>query len=345
MPCAFCLVSEEVATLGVRLCGVGAAAYIHLNHSQASWLYTMSISPAFGFMQARRFRARARMQRTSPWNTTELLREELLGAEQLEKRAVDIAAEQVSSSRRDRLPSLGERLDDNEAALRAACNQIGKAVRDRREITPAAEWLFDNFYLIEAQVDEVREDLPPGYYRQLPRLAEGHLAGYPRVLGIAWEFVAHTDSHVEPEILRRFVQAYQRVQVLTIGEQWAVSISLRVVLIENLRRAADRIISSRNARQHADDVVDRLLGMKGHEADAAALKDALEGESQQPSAFLVQVLQRLRDQDPQVTPALLWIEGRLAALGESAEAIIHAEHQRQAGSNVTVRNIDRRAHV
>ena len=69
------------------------------------------------------------------------------------------------------------------------------------------------------------------------------------------------------------MQAYQRVQVLTIGELWAVAITLSIVLIENLRRAADRIISSRKARQHADGVVDRLLGMNGNAPDPARPRD------------------------------------------------------------------------
>jgi cyclic beta-1,2-glucan synthetase len=67
--------------------------------------------------------------------------------------------------------------------------------------TPAAEWLVDNYHLVEEQIREVRDDLPPGYYRQLPKLAGGPFAGYPRVLGIAWAFVAHTDSRFDPELL------------------------------------------------------------------------------------------------------------------------------------------------
>ncbi|MGO4611974.1 hypothetical protein AB4142_37120, partial [Variovorax sp. 2RAF20] len=80
-------------------------------------------------------------------------------------------------------------------------------------------------------IREIRDDLPPGYYRQLPKLGEGPFAGYPRVFGLAWAFVAHTDSHVDPDTLRRFITAYQRVQALTIGELWAVAITLRIVLI------------------------------------------------------------------------------------------------------------------
>ena len=112
------------------------------------------------------------------------------------------------------------------------CELIGEG----RAITPAAEWLADNYYLVEREI-LIRTALPPGYYRQLPKLLDGPFMGYPRVFGVAWAFVAHTDSHFDTELLCRFVRAYQEVQPLTIGELWAVAITLRIVLVENLETA------------------------------------------------------------------------------------------------------------
>ena len=135
------------------------------------------------------------------------------------------------------------------------------------------------------------------------------------------------------------MRAYQRVQPLTIGELWAVAITLRIVLIENLRRAASRIVSNRDARQEADTVADRLLGVNGApgEPDIPLERDR-SGREFQP-AFVVQLVQRLRDQDPRVTPALRWLEQRLSAQGQTPEQIVRDEHQKQGASNVTVRNI------
>ena len=50
------------------------------------------------------------------------------------------------------------------------------------------------------------------------------------------------------------------MQPLTIGELWAVAISLRVVLVENLRRLIERIVQSRADRLEADELADSLLG-------------------------------------------------------------------------------------
>jgi hypothetical protein len=165
------------------------------------------------------------------------------------------------------------RLRDNEAVLLAAYRAIAAAVAEGHAITPAAEWLIDNYHLVEAQTRQIKGDLPPRFYRQLPKLATGTFSGYPRVFGIAWDYVAHSDSLFDPETLRRFVRAYQQVQPLTIGELWAVAITLRVVLVENLRRAAERIVGSRIARQKADRVADQLLGINGHAIDPVFIAD------------------------------------------------------------------------
>ena len=267
-----------------------------------------------------------------PWNSEESIRAELFSVERLEQHAESLAAAQPVTARSITWRSLADRLKENESVLLRAYRAIAGALGEGRAITPAAEWLLDNYHLVEEQIREIRDDLPPGYYRQLPKLAEGPLAGYPRVFGVAWAFVAHSDSRFDPEMLRRFVRAYQRVQPLTIGELWAVAITLRIVLVENLRRAAMRILAGRVARQEADALADRLLGVDGR-LFRDREKTPLAG------AFAVQLVQRLRDQDPKVTPALVWLEERLAAQGTTADEIVYEEHQRQGATNVTVRNI------
>jgi len=284
-------------------------------------------------------RALGRSARPSTWDNDEILRAELFSIERLEQHAASLAAAQAITRRRSARRPLSDRLKDNESVLLAAYRAIATAAAEGRPITPAAEWLLDNYHVIEEQIREIREDLPPSFYRLLPKLASGPFAGYPRVFGIAWAFVAHTDSHFDPESLRRFVRAYQRVQPLTIGELWAVAITLRVVLIENLRRAAARIVSSREQRQEADAAADRLLGVNGLTVEPQSLRSRDSQQHIQAPAFLVQLVQRLRDQDPRVTPALQWLEERLVAQGTTSNQIVREEHQRQGASNVTVRNI------
>ncbi len=280
-----------------------------------------------------------RASQAVPWNSEESIREELFSIERLEQHAESLAAAQGVAAGSIAGRSLAVRLKENESVLLQAYRDIAGAVGEGRAITPAAEWLLDNYHLVEEQIREIRDDLPPGYYRQLPKLAGGPLAGYPRVFGVAWAFIAHTDSRFDPEILRRFVRAYQRVQPLTIGELWAVAITLRVALVENLRRAAMRIRVSRAAREEADRLADRLLGVNGRAAEPVAAVFGERAQAPLNGSFAVQLVQRLRDQDPKVTPGLVWLEERLAAQGVSADEIVYDEHQRQGATNVTVRNI------
>src|SRR5580704_7351912 len=269
----------------------------------------------------------------------EPIRAELFSVERLEQHAESLAAAQTvttdSGSGRPLIPRVAE----NGRVLLEYYRATAKAVQQELTITPAAEWLVDNFYIVEEQLREIRDDLPVGFYKKLPKLASGHLEGYPRVFGVAWAYVAHTDSRFDPEVLRAFVTAYQRVQPLTIGELWAVAITLRIVLVENLRRVAERLLLSRRAREEADVLADSLLGTGGQATISPA--SVLRGFEKKPleRAFAVQLVQRLRDLDPKVGPILVWLDERLAAQGTTADEIVRAEHQEQAAMTVTVRNV------
>ena len=269
----------------------------------------------------------------------EVIRAEIFSAERLEQHAGSLATSQRVTAKPVAARPLIKRLHDNRRALLEAHRTIASAIAQGDAITPAAEWLVDNYHVVEAQIRQIGDDMPPGCYKQLPKLAEGPLAGFPRVLGIAWAFVAHTDSRFDAHLLSRFVTAYQDVQPLTIGELWAIAITLRIVLVENLRRAADLIACRRVTRQQADRLADRLLGVATRAPAPGG--SALQELSDIPltPAFAVQLLHRLRDQDPAAMPALALIEARLAAAGTTADTVVRDEHLRQGASSVTVRNI------
>ncbi|WP_413728522.1 GH36-type glycosyl hydrolase domain-containing protein [Sodalis sp. RH19] len=275
---------------------------------------------------------------SSPWNDPAPVRKELFGVERLEQHAESLAAAQAIADRPPTVSPLRQRLNDNAAVLLAAYRASALELEKGHTVVPAAEWLLDNYHLVEAQIREIREDLPPSFYRLLPKLAQGPFAGYPRVFGVAWAFIAHTDSHFDPENLKRFIAAYQRVQPLTIGELWAVAITLRIVLIENLRRLADQMSEGRQARQEAEDLANKLLA-KGNAQ--AAMEAAHLSAYTLPlnEHFAAQLAKRLRNQDPRTTPSLAWLEEKLHQQDSSIESIVQNAQQRLGASNVTVRNI------
>ncbi len=273
------------------------------------------------------------------WNDLTPISAELFSVERLEEHARSLAAAQPVRPRLAKGHELAPRLRDNAAYLLHANQVITEASDTRREMTPAAEWLIDNYHLVDIQVREIGIDLPPGYYLQLPKLAAGPFADFPRVFGLVWSFVAHTDSHFESASLSRYLTAYQQVQPLTIGELWAVPITLRIVLIENLRRLAESIVHNDAAGREADRLADQLLGDPAGVVDLLHTAAARIGDAAMTDAFAVQLAHRLRGQDPRDDPAQGWLARHLAARNTTTDRVVHDELQRQGASNATIRNI------
>ncbi len=289
-----------------------------------------------------------RASAVGPWDDGAVIRADLFGTERLEHHAISLAKAQPVIDHALRVAPLSERVRDNAAVLLLAYRSCTRALQAGQTITPATEWLLDNYHMVERQLQQIARDLPPGYYRQLPKLATGPFAGYPRVLGIAWAYVAHTDSLLNGPVLARFVRAYQTVEPLTIGELWAVAITLRIVLVENMRRLAEQIIAAQGVRQAADDLVDRVLGGSGPEGSSAspdaglrALADAAEalGGGPVPEIMAARLAQRLRGFDATETPLHGWLQDRLRQQGVTMDDVVQHAQQRQGASNVTMRNI------
>src|SRR5215470_909171 len=186
------------------------------------------------------------------------LRAEIFSVERLEQYAQTLAREHKIILRKGR-PQLLPRLEDNGRKLEAAYRTLVDSISEGRAISPAGEWLVDNYHIVEEQLREIRQDLPKGYYQELPKLAAGSLEDFPRIYAVALAVIAHTDSRLDTNTLRRFISSYQTVAPLTIGELWAVAITLRLALVENLRRLALTIVSGRAQRDEADKLADKLL--------------------------------------------------------------------------------------
>ena len=267
------------------------------------------------------------------------LRAELLSADQMEQHGQTLAGLHRLSSQRAP-DQLLVRLAENEELLLEVCQLLTTGGEANRRISPAAEWLLDNFYLIEEQIRTAKRHLPKGYSRELPRLAHGPSAGLPRVYDIALEAISHGDGRVDPESLDRFVTAYQKVTPLKLGELWAIPIMLRLALIENLRRVAARIATGAYNRDLADDWADRMMEIADTDPKNLILVIADMARSTPPmvSPFVAELARRLQGQSPALALPLTWIEQRLAEEGATIEHLVQVETQNQAAGQVSISN-------
>lgn len=267
------------------------------------------------------------------------LRAALYSADQMAQHGKALAAAHrlASGPVADRL--LG-RLADNENILFDVCRRLTSVANEGRRITPASEWLLDNFYLIEDQIRTAKRHLPKGYNRELPRLASGPSAGHPRVYDIALETVAHGDGRVDPETLSRFVAAYQMVTSLRLGELWAIPIMLRLAVIENLRRVGVGIASGWEERNLAELWADRMVTASERDPKSLILVISDMAHSNPPmvSAFVAELARRLQGRGPALAMSLTWVEQHLAESGQTIAQMVKIENQLQAADQVTISN-------
>jgi cyclic beta-1,2-glucan synthetase len=267
------------------------------------------------------------------------LRSALFSADQMEQHGKALAASHTLT-RGGAADQLLPRLAANEALLSGVCHLLTGAVEGKRRITPAGEWLLDNFYLIDEQIRTAKRHLPPGYSRELPRLAHGPSARLPRVYDLALETISHGDGRVDAESLSRFVAAYQSVTALTLGELWAIPIMLRLALIENLRRVAVRIAAGRVDRNLADSWADQMIEVAEKDPKSLILVVADMARSGPPmtTSFVSEFARRLQGQSPALALPLTWVEQLLSESHLTIEQLVQSENQQQAAEQVSVSN-------
>ena len=267
------------------------------------------------------------------------LRSELFSGDQMEQHGKTLAGLHKLGLGRatDRLLT---RLAENESVL------IGAAMCSRRQsrrttgITPAGEWLLDNFYLIEEQIRTAKRHLPKGYSRELPRLAHGPSAGLPRVYDIALETIAHGDGRVDPESLRRFVASYQSVTALKLGR-----------IVGHPHHAApglDRESPARGRPQRrrqdrpnlADSWADQMIEMAEKDPKSLILVIADMARSSPPmtTPFVSEFTRRLQGQSPALALPLTWIEQLLSESNLTIEQLVQSGNQQQAADQVSISN-------
>ena len=220
------------------------------------------------------------------------IRSEIFGLQRFSQHGRSLGETHRAATAGLRAATFFPRLASNIRTLREAHRYIGVQATTGYDISPAAEWLLDNFHLIEAQLKEIHEGLPKSYFRALPMLLDEPLAGLPRVYGVAWAFVAHTDGAFDEDLLMQFLSAYQETRELNLNEMWALPTTLRVVLIENLRRLAERVATNKAAREVANLVCDHIETYTTHALDELLALLTQRGVGR---VFLVQMAQRLRD--------------------------------------------------
>ncbi len=265
------------------------------------------------------------------------LRAQLFNAEQMELhgRALARAHRVHEGTVQERLLA---RLSENERLLEAARAMLTGMVQDDMRITPAGEWLLDNYYLVEEQIHTARRHLPRGYSRQLPSLSRGASSGLPRVYDLSLEAIAHGDGRIDGEAISRFVAAYQTITPLKLGELWAIPIMLRLALIDNLRRMAVRVMRDGADHRLAGEWAERLnlTAVERPKDVVLVIADMARARPPLSGAFVSELTRGLQGRGGVFSMPITWLEQWAADAGHHIEELVHRESQQQAADQVSI---------
>ena len=269
----------------------------------------------------------------------EPMRDELFSTEQMERFGKTLATRHKLSSKPAK-DHLLKRLSSNENTLLAAHKLLSDSIKKKYQLTPAGEWLIDNFYLIEEHIRIAKTHFPKNYSEGLPQLVSETSSGTTRSYDIVLQIISHSDGKIDIENLCTFLKSYQSVTNLKLGELWSIPIMLRLALIENIRRVATRIAIDTVDRNLANYWADKMIDTAAKEPKNLILVIGDMARSNPPivSSFVSELIRLLRWKGPELAFVLNWIEQQLSGSGVTSSELVDAENQKQTADQVSICN-------
>lgn len=267
-----------------------------------------------------------------------LLRHEPPSSERMVRLATALARSlSIAQGGRSGCPVLLRRLDESERILQWTDLSLSMAAQAHQSPALSAEWLLDNAYLIRAQVENIRRNLPQPYCNELPTIASGPQAGTPRIYQVAAEMVAGGDAVLDTAIIRDFLDGFQTVSPLNIGELWALPSMLRLRLVECLRMLAIQVERAQRQSEQADFWANRLISvLRSAPTQLARMMAELVQEHPEPTPhFASELVAHLYDEEAALPMVSDWLE---RALGAPLYEVIQEEERRHAVEQTALAN-------
>jgi cyclic beta-1,2-glucan synthetase len=261
-----------------------------------------------------------------------------INTEGLEKHALHISTYYSEVKNTNCKKKLAGSLDHSYKNIIKGYEYIDKDAKNKREIVPAAEWLLDNLYLIEKEYKDIKFNMPESYYKNLPVVSKGIMKGYPRIYHIAVEMVSHTDGLIDEGTIELFIRAYQKNAILTSGELWALPSMLRIALIQNISKIAEKLMFTQKEKKRGHNIANRIINAAN---DKSLDKELLRLQKEDivfTSYFVERLVKSLRDNGIDSAEVYEWIDDKLDVMQMNTEKMIITEHQKEAAFQLSIGN-------
>ena len=259
----------------------------------------------------------------------------------LRESAADLAQIHSTGEPGKKVKPVKPMLDQSGETLTKAYRVLSGLAKAEKEISPAAEWLIDNFYIIQEQVVQTAIDFPKEYHRSVPLISGGDFDGLPRVYELILNYLNHTDNVIDRESLSLYIQSYQEHITLQLGEIWAVPIMLRLILIEKLAQKSSRVLYRKDVRGQVNKLLSAFDENSQDEPGAftTLISDWLKkkGDNGEPLQ-LVEIYNQLQQTGRLWDEQKRWLNYRFRQYDMTLEEAMRIEAQKQSRLQVSIQN-------
>ncbi len=232
-------------------------------------------------------------------------------------------------------------LEKSKIVLIETYKTLSSIVKSEKEISPASEWILDNFYIIQEQLVQIGIDFPKDYHKNIPLLSKGEHIGLPRVYEIVLNLLTHTDNVLDKEVLTEYIKNYQDEEPLQIGELWAIPIMIRLFLIQILSEKASTILEHKKIKLEVEKFVVGLQKLDLEEPGlySQAISNWFKEHSKKSGLYtLIELFNSLQTQGLLYEEQKRWFNYRINQYEITLEDAMRQEAQKQSRLHVNVQN-------
>ncbi len=259
----------------------------------------------------------------------------VLCSDELERHAEELAKAQVTVKNRKSIKKVSRRIEAKFQSILKTYENLNSDSAASFPIPPAAEWLLDNFYIIEEQKSVILKELND-ISKAVPVIAEGAYSGFPRIYSIAVEIVSHIDGNANEKTIRDFITAYQRYTFLSIEELWLLTLMVKAALMEKLWLVCERMSATRRDWYRAQEISGLI---KGFEQDCDAFRERITGLEELSPAFVEFLIRKLRKEGSKTNWMIECIDSILIEKSANTDSYISMDHHNQAVYQVSIGNV------
>ncbi|OPX42863.1 N,N'-diacetylchitobiose phosphorylase [Ruminiclostridium hungatei] len=259
----------------------------------------------------------------------------VLCSDELERHAEELAKAQGKIGKKRSVRMVSKRVENRYKSILETYENLNRDAASAFPIPPAAEWLLDNFYIIEEQKNVVIKELSESR-NVVPVLADGPYSGFPRIYSIAVEIVSHVDGNANEKVIKDFITAYQRYTFLSVEELWLLTLMIKAALMEKLWVVCRKMDATRRDWYKAQEIAGMI---KGFQQDCEAFKEQITGLDDLSPAFVEFLIRKLRKEGSKTLWMIDCIDSILVQNSANTDSYISIDHHNQAVNQVSIGNI------